>query len=132
MKESFWAVLVVTLGVIAITFVFIFQSSTNLSEHNYNLLREVAEAAMYDSFDIASYKQDLTIRIDREKFVESFIRRFAQSASLSSQYRVEIVDINEEPPKISIRVSSIQNANLIEQMEFDIVNTLDAILETPY
>lgn len=133
MKESFWGVFVISMGVIAITFVFIFQNITNTDEHNYNLLKETTEAAMYDAVDLAAYRKDGTIRIDREKFVENFVRRFAESASLSNDYSIKIYDVNETPPKVSIQVSSVKAGNIVgEVVNFDIINRLDAILETPY
>lgn len=133
MKESFWGVLIVGLGILAIVFIYFFQSLTNTDEHNYNLLRETTEAAMYDAFDLASYRENGTIRIDREKFVESFVRRFAENANLSRTYVIEIYDVNEEPPKVSLKVSSAESSNITgEIMTFDITNKLDAILETPY
>ena len=133
MKESFWGVFVISMGIIAITFVFIFQNITNTDEHNYNLLKETTEAAMYDAVDLAAYRKDGTIRIDREKFVENFVRRFAESASLSNDYSIKIYDVNETPPKVSIQVSSVKAGNIVgEVVNFDIINRLDAILETPY
>lgn len=106
---------------------------TNTNEHNYNLLKETTESAMVDAFDLAAYRKDGTVRIDREKFVENFIRRFAENANLARTYKVEIFDVNELPPKVSIRVSSVEATNLTNEiLEFDIVNRLDAILETPY
>ena len=133
MKESFWGVFIVGLGVTAIAFIYLFQNITNTDEHNYNILKETTEAAMIDAFDLASYRYDGTIRIDREKFVENFYRRFAENASLSRTYYIDIYDVNEEPPKVSIKVSSTEKSNITDDvMEFDIVNQLDAILEVPY
>ena len=87
---------------------------------------------MYDALDLASYRSDGIIRIDREKFVENFMRRFAESALLSKTYKIEIFDVNETPPKVSIRVSSSETTNFTgEILEFDISNKLDAILEVP-
>ena len=132
MKESFWGAAVVAIGVITIFFILFFQSITNTDEHNYHLLKETTEAAMYDALDLASYKNEGVIRIDREKFVENFLRRFAESATLSNTYKVEIYDVNETPPKVSIKVSSSEQTNLTgEVLEFDISNKIDAILETP-
>lgn len=132
MKESLWAVFIVAIGIVSITFVYFFQSMTNTDEHNYHLLKETTEAAMYDAFDLAAYRKDETIRIDREKFVENFVRRFAENASLARTYEIKIYDVNEEPPKVSLQVSSVEQARVTEIMDFDIVNRLDAILETPY
>ncbi len=136
LKESFWAVLIVMIGVISILFVNFFQSLTNTDEHNYNILKETTEAAMYDAFDFASYRSDGVIRIDREKFVENFLRRFAASANLARTYQIDIYDVNETPPKVSVKVSSKQTGSVTGTkdgiIDFDISNRLDAILETPY
>lgn len=132
MKESFWATSVVAIGIIAIFFIYFFQAITNTDEHNYHLLKEATEAAMYDALDLTAYRKDGVIRIDREKFVENFLRRFAESASLSRTYKIDIMDVNEDPPKVSLRVSSSESTGLGgEIMEFNISNTIDAILETP-
>ncbi len=133
MKESFWSVLIISIGIIAILFVFLFQSITNTDEHNMVLLNETTEAAMYDAVDLAAYRKDGVIRIDREKFVENFVRRFAENASLARTYVIEFYDINETPPKVSLKVSSAETGNVVgEIMNFDIVNRLDSILETPH
>ena len=135
MKESFWGMFVVMLGVAGIIFIFLFQNLTNTDEHNSQLLKEVTEAAMWDSFDYASYRSTGEIRINREKFVENFIRRYAESASMSREYNIKFYDINEKPPKVSIRVSSgVLGSNGMsgETMSFDLSDRIDAILEVPY
>lgn len=133
MKESFWGIAIVVIGIITIFFVYFFQNITNTDEHNYNLLKDVTEAAMLDSVDIASFSRG-TLMIDREKFVENFTRRFAESATLSRTYVIKIYDISEIPPKVSLEVSSTEKGNVTggEILEFDISNRLDAILEIPY
>lgn len=130
MKESVWGYMVIVLGVMVILGIFAFQNITNSDQHNYTLLRETSEAAMYDAIDMARYYIDGTIRIDQEKFVENFLRRFAENASLSNTYKVDIYDINEEPPKVSIKISTSNSSSLSESLEFDVVNKIDAILET--
>ena len=136
MRESFWGVMIVTLGLTSMFLVYFFQSVTNTSEHNYELLKETTEAAMYDSLDLAAYRYDGTVRIDRELFVESFLRRFAQTATLSHQYHVIIYDVHEEPPKVSIKISTMgsETSTTIgnESVTFQLNNRIDAILETKY
>ena len=135
MKESFWAIMIVILGVTSIFLVYFFQTVTNTSEHNYELLKETTEAAMFDALDLAAYKKDETIRIDQERFVESFIRRFAQDATLSHKYDIKIYDVHEEPPKVSIKVQTF-NVGFFslggEAYSFNLSNKIDAILETKY
>ena len=133
MNQSFWGVLVVMLGVAALLLIVFFQSVTNTDEHNSQLLKEVTEASMWDAFDYASYRTTGEIRIDREKFVENFIRRYAESASRSRQYTIKFYDINEKPPKVSLSVQSgvVGTAGSTE-ITFDLQNRIDAILEVPY
>lgn len=133
MKESFWGIMVIMLGVVSIAFIYFFQTLTSTDEQNYDLLKEITESAMYDSVDYAEYRSTGNVRINREKFVENFVRRFAESVSLGNTYVIDIYDVNETPPKVSLKVSSKLNSNVTgEIIEFDIVNKLDAILETPY
>lgn len=133
MKESIWAWFVIVVGIVCLTVVFFFQRIVNTSEHNYYMLKEVTEAALWDAVDLGYYRNAGEVKIDREKFVENFIRRFAENASLSRTYLIEIYDVNEVPPKVSIKVSSLETGNINNEVyRFDIVNKLDAILETPY
>lgn len=134
MKESFWGVFIISMGLIGIAFVFLFQNITNTDEHNMQLLKETTEAAMYDAVDLGAYRKDGIVKINREKFVENFVRRFAENASLARTYVIEIYDVNEIPPKVSLKVSSTEKGNVTggEIVTFDIQNKIDAILETPY
>lgn len=132
MKESFWGAAVVGVGLFSIFFIYFFQSITNTDEHNYHLLKETTEAAMIDAVDLAYYRSTGHVRIDREKFVENFLRRFAESATLSNTYKIEIYDVNEEPPKVSLKVSSSESTGITgEMLEFNISNEIHAILELP-
>lgn len=136
MKESFWGVMILLLGVVSIFLIYFFQNVTNTSEHNYELLKETTEAAMYDSLDLAAYRKNGVIKIDTERFVESFVRRFAQNASLSHTYKIDIYDINEVPPKVSLKLqvggSETSTTLTGEEIKFSINNQIDAILETKY
>lgn len=132
MKESIWGWAIVVIGIVAIFFVYFFQNITNTDEHNYNLLKDVTEAAMLDAVDKASYADGILF-MDGDKFAENFVRRFAESATLSRTYVIKIYDIVESPPKVSLEVSSVNEGNVTgEIIEFDITNRLDAILEVPY
>lgn len=133
MKESFWGIFVVFLGVVGITFIVLFQNLTNTDQHNYNLLQEVTEAAMMDSIDYGAYRKSGHIKITREKFVENFIRRYAESASMSREYEITFYDVSEEPPKVSVGVrSKVVGTNNSTQVTFNLQNKIDAILESKY
>ena len=114
-------------------------NKTNTDEHNSHLLKEVTEAAMWDAVDYTYYRANGKYKINQEKFVESFLRRFSESASLSRDYNIKIYDINELPPKVSLKVTSVVKSGSItaslgddSQFDFNISNRIDAILESPY
>lgn len=129
-----WGYAIMVLGILAVGIIWFFANTTRTDQNNYNLLKETTEAAMLDAVDLAVYRQSGTVTIDEEKFVESFVRRFAENADLSNEYyEIEIYDISTTPPKVSLKVSSAQETSATgEIIEFDIVNHIDAILETKY
>lgn len=134
MKESFWGIFVIFIGVTALTFIVLFQNLTNTDQHNSQLLNEVTEAAMWDAVDYAEYRVTGKLKINREKFVENFVRRYAESASRSRDYELVFYDINEIPPKVSVGVKSKVSGSGSgdTQVTFDLNNKVDSILETPY
>ena len=136
MRESFWGIMIVGLGIVSMFLVYFFQNITNTSDHNYELLKETTQAAMYDSLDLAAYRYDGTVRIDREVFVESFLRRFAQDATLQHQYHITIYDVYEEPPKVNIKIETMgaETTTTItgEGTSFLLTHRVDAILETKW
>ena len=139
MNRSFWGVFVIMLGVAGILFITLFQTITNTDEHNSQLLKEVTEAAMWDAVDYSYHRKTGYWKINQEKYVESFIRRFSASASLSREYKIDFYDINELPPKVSIKVTSDVPSGSItatlgknDTVNFKLSDRIDAILETPY
>lgn len=133
MKESMWGYLIIFLGVMAMGVIWFIANATRTDQHNYNLLKETVEAAMYDAIDLSEYRKDGSVVMDEDMFIKSFTRRFASSADLSNVYKIEIFDVNEEPPKVSLRVSSKQSTTSTgEIVEYDLINNIDAILETTY
>lgn len=130
MRESMWGIFVVGVGIGLILLIYFFQGVTNTDEHNYYLLRETTEAAMQDAVDMIDYRVNNVISINREKFVESFIRRYAENADLSNNYTIEIYDVNEQPPKVSLRVKSTKEGVVAnEQVTIGLNNQLSAIIE---
>lgn len=127
MKESFWGVFVICFAIFVLIVITINQSGTQADQHNYYIMKEATEGAMMDSFDIQQYRLRGVIRIDKEKFVENFTRRLAQSGEVTRDYDVEFYQLSEEPPKVSIRIRS--KASGIALGQFDVENTISAILE---
>lgn len=131
MKESYWGYWLILLGVFVVIIMLLIQNVTSTNTQDYYLVKEITEASMLDAVDYGYYRQYGEVRIMKEKFVESFLRRFAESANLNSTYKVSFYDIYEAPPKVSVKVTSKSNTFSImgDSSTFDIVNKIDAILE---
>ena len=140
MSESFWGTFIISAGVIIIALIFFMQRVTNSQEQLSTLIKETTEAAMWDAFDEEAYMNTANdsdgrpvVRINREAFVESFIRRFSENASLTNTYVVEIYDVSEYPPKVSLKVKTKEGGVVLnDEYNFNITNQIDAILETKY
>lgn len=131
MKESYWGYWLIVLGIFVIVIMMLISNMTSTNTQDYYLIKEITQASMLDAVDYGYYRQYDEVKINKEKFVESFIRRFTDSVSLSTTYEVSFYEIYEAPPKVSVKVSSSSSTfNIAGDSEsFDIVNKLDAILE---
>ena len=131
MKEAYWGYWLILLGVFITIVMMMISNVTTSSTQDYYLIKEVTEAAMLDAVDLAYYRQNNELKINREKFVESFIRRFSENVSITNTYTVDFYDIYEAPPKVSVKVSSTSSTFTIagDAENFEIVDKVDAILE---
>ena len=157
MSTSMWGYTFIIVGLMAAFLLILFGGINTKGEQNYYLIKESMQNAMLDSVDENAYKVGLeqsevdsvstincesgkpgTVRIVTEKFVENFTRRFAESANLSQEYRIEIYDIQECPAKVSLKVISKENYTWIKRFftgdtkneETLIVSELSGILES--
>lgn len=133
MKESFFNYLVIILGMFVILVILLIQDLTSTAEEDYYLGKEVMEAAMIDSIDLGLYRQTGTIRIIESKFVENYIRRFAESVNDSKDYVLEFYDIYENPPKATVVIktkTTSARVNMDAQEAYDIFTKQSGILET--
>ncbi len=130
MKESYWGYWLIVLGVGVIIVMMLISNVSATNTQDYYVLKEISEAAMVDAVDYGYYRESGELRINKEKFVENFLRRFAENVSLST-YQIDFYSIYESPPKASVQVITKSNTyQLNSNVEsFDIVNRVDAILE---
>lgn len=123
---------IILLSLLALGAINLIISYTTGNELDYNLLKDTTEASMLEAVDLDFYAQSNgQIRMDKEKFAESFVRRFAENVSNDRNYHIQFIDINETPPKVSVRVESGTQATFSGE-GFNIENKIDAILETKY
>jgi len=130
MKEAFWGILIVMLGLLGIVIVNIFQNVTVGNDRTYYQLKESAEAAAYDALDLSYYRLNGDIRMIEDKFVENFTRRFAQNIGSNGNFNITVQEITGNPPRISIKVST--GITSLQGDDFGIVNRTDGIIESKY
>ena len=131
MSKGMLIVGIIILAIITFGVVNIVQNYQTGNELDYYLLRETTEAAMTDAVDVGYYRLSGLLRIDKEKFVESFVRRFSQNVSNSRTYDIRFYDINETPPKVSVLVES-ETAASVNGESLSLSNKVDVILESNY
>lgn len=131
MKESLWGYWLIVLGIFIIMVLLLVQNLTTSNTEDYYLVKEITENAIIDAVDYGYYRIYGEIKINKEKFYESFMRRFAEEASIISTYDIYFGEVYEAPPKVSVLVSSKTGSfNVTGGSDtFDIVNRIDSILE---
>ena len=99
------------------------------SELDYYLLKDTTEAAMNDAIDYDFYSNNGVVIMDKEKFLESFVRRFADSVDGTRDYNIDVYDLNETPPKVSVKISS-KSSSASKNNSTDITTNVDMIIES--
>ncbi len=142
MNKGMLTVGIILLSVIALLLINVLTNYSSGSELDYYLVKETTNAALSDAQDYDYLRTCGIPRIDREKFVESFILRFANNVDGSRAYNVKFYDINEVPPKVSVKVDSATVLNFKAQEvqadgttkenndDIDMTTSYDAIIET--
>ncbi|MDE6284317.1 MAG: hypothetical protein K2M17_01050 [Bacilli bacterium] len=131
MKQAVWGYWLILLGVFIVVIMLLVQNITTSTTQDYYLIKEITEAAMVDAVDFSYYRNFGEIRINKEKFYESFIRRFAETASLTTTYTVSFYGVYEAPPKVSVEIKSKSSTFNItgDAAQFDMVERIDSIIE---
>ncbi len=131
MKNALWGYWLVLLGIFIVVIMLLVQNLTSSSTQDYYLLKEITEASLIDAVDYSYYRTFGEIKINKEKFYESFLRRFSETTSGSTIYTVSFYGIYEAPPKVSVEIKSRSNTfNVMGDSEsFDMVDRINAIIE---
>jgi len=131
MQGAYWGYWLIVLGIFVIVIMMLIQSVTTTNTQDYYLAKEVTEAAMMDAIDYGYWREHGELKINAEKFVENFLRRFSESVNINTTYRVNFYEIYEAPPKVSVEVITRSGSFNVggDATAFDVINRLDAILE---
>lgn len=106
MSKGMLTVGIILLSLISLLLINVITNYSTGGELDYYLVKETTDAAMEDAIDYSFLRTCGLYRIDKEKFVESFIYRFANSVDATRGYTIGFYDINEMPPKVSVKVDS--------------------------
>lgn len=131
MNKAMLTVGIIILSLATLLMINIISNYSSGSELDYYLVKETSEAAMVDAIDIKYYRENGLLRIDKEKFVESFVRRFADSVDTTRNYELSFYDLNEVPPKISVKVNS-STVLSFKGSNLEMSTKVDAVLENTY
>lgn len=135
MNKAYLTVGIILLSIFTFGILNFIQNYSTGNELDYYLLKETTQASMGDAVVPSTFASNGTLRIDKEMFVESFIKRFANSVDDSRDYDIQIFDINEVPPKVSIKVvSKNESLNPAGQNggNAEIVTQIDGVLMSNY
>lgn len=131
MNKAYLLVGVIILSILTLATINLINNYSTGNELDYYLLKETTQAAMMDSIDAAYYTERGVHRIDKEKFVENFVLRFAANVDNSREYDIRFYDINEVPPKVTIQVDSMNNSLTPDgESNVNIRTRIEGILET--
>lgn len=129
MNKGMLGVGIILMGLMALLLINIISNYSSGGELDYYLLKETTEAALEDSLDLEFQSSYGLPRMDKDKFVESFIRRFANNVDGTRTYDIKFIDLNEIPPKVSVKIDS--NTVLSYNGEDSTINTqIDQIVES--
>lgn len=106
MNKGMLGVGIIVMGLIALLMINIVSNYSSGGELDYYLLKETTEASIGDAMDLDFETNYGIPRMDKERFVESFLRRFAENADTQRTYDIKFIDLNEVPPKVSVKIDS--------------------------
>lgn len=131
MRETYWGYWLVLLGVFVIGVMLLVNNISTTNTQDYYNIKEVTQASMIDAVDFSYYRLYGNVKMSEQKFVENFVRRFAENLNMANTYDVSFYDLYEVPPKVSVKISTGSRSFNIANTrnDYDVVTTLNAILE---
>lgn len=130
MQSSYWGYWLVVMGVAIVGLMISVQGiTTNTTQDSY-AIREIADASLLEAVDYGYYRDYNEIKINKEKFMEVFLRMTAEVMGTNDTYEVNFYAIYEAPPKVSVEIKSNSGTNFITSNgEYDTTTRIDAILQ---
>lgn len=129
MSQSYWGYWLVVMGVAVIGLMVSVQGITTNTTQDYYSIKEITDASMLEAVDYAYFRDYNEIKMDKEKFMEVFIRMISEAMGGTDTYEVNFYELYEAPPKVSVEVKSNSGTDFINVGEYDTVSRYDAILQ---
>ena len=130
MKHAMWGYLMIALGLVIIAILMLVNNLTTADEEDFYIAREVMQSSMSEATDYGSYLTSGEVVMSREKFVEIFLRRFAESVTPNKNYQVDFYQIYEYPPAATVRIRTTTGTTNIKDnaINVDVDTIISAIL----
>lgn len=109
MSQSLWSYFVVLMGLVSLSAVAYLSGFATNAELDYYAVKEVQTAAMMDSIDFKAFRETGAFKINKQTFVEQFMKRFSKAAGVGRKYKVTFTHIVEEPPLTTVLIESESN-----------------------
>lgn len=129
MQSSYWGYWLVVMGVAIVGLMISVNGLTTTSTQDYYGVKEIVEASMLESVDYGYYRDYNEVKMNKEKFMEVFVRMIAESMSSTDTYEVNFYEIYEAPPKVSVEVKSNSGTSFISNGEYDVTTRVDAVIQ---
>ncbi len=129
MSSSYWGYWLIVMGVAIVGLITVANGITTTTTQDYLSIKEITDASMLEAVDYAYYRDYNEVRINKEKFMEVFIRRFAQTMQLQDEYEINFYGIYEAPPKVSVEIVSTSGISTGTSDSYDIPTRYSAILQ---
>lgn len=128
MSHSYWGYWLITFGIAIVGLMISVQGITTNNTEKYYTLKEVTESAMLESVDYGYYRDYNELKINKEKFMEVFIRMLSETIT-NETYELSFYALYEAPPKVSVELKSNSGTNFITSSSYDNIERVDAILQ---
>ncbi len=130
MQSSYWGYWLIVLGVGIIGLMISVQGITTNTTQDYYSLREITEASMLEAVDYGYYRDYNEVKMNKEKFMEVFVRMLAETMGTADTYEVNFYAIYEAPPKVSVEIRSSSGTGFIPSAgDYDTTSRIDAIIQ---
>ena len=128
MQGSYWGYWLVVFGVAIIGLMISVQGITTTGTQDHYAIKEITDAAMLEAVDYAYYRDYNEVKMNKEKFMEVFIRMLAEEMTGTDTYEVNFYGLYEAPPKVSVEIKSNSGTDFASS-GYDTVSRIDAIIQ---